>query len=302
MNTTQILSPPAFSASSSITSSGNLARWHRIAASSLALVAASMFGFTARAQAQVPPPLPLVEFGLQAQSTFASSAGLISSGAFSASGGTTGNGPVVSIHGDGPRSIVTDNNMASAQALWAFEIVGPAGVVVPILISGLYSASASSGESAIASGGVALGQDRFRLTRILSFRCQSGDESGCDSANGNRPHAFQLASGANSNALTFLQIVVGGVVQPLPGMLGQFDAYVDPIITIDPSFARLGEFTLFVSPDAYGNVGAVPEPQTHALLLAGLVLLAATARRGGRRPGWKPIGRRRGDQPVQRAD
>ena len=290
MNTTQTLSALAASPPAS---NRNIARWHRFAASGLAFVAAWTVGFASPAQAQVPPPLPLVEFGLQAQSTFATGAGVISSGAFSASGGTGASGPSVGVHGDGPRSNVGNDNRASAQALWAFQIVGPAGVVVPILISGLYSASISSNNSAIANGGVALGQDRFRLTRILSVRCEFGAEEGCDSANGNRPHTFQLAAGANSNALTFLQIVVGGVVQPLPGLLGRFDAYVDPIVTIDPSFARLAEFTLYVSPDAYGNVGAVPEPQTYALLLAGLALLAATARRGGRRPGQTPIGNRR---------
>jgi len=215
----------------------------------------------------------------QAQSTFAGSAGLISNGAFSASGGTTGNGPVVSIHGDGPRSIVTNNNMASAQALWAFEIVGPAGVFVPIIISGLYSASTSPGNSAIASDGVAVGEDPFRFTRILSFRCQSLDTSGSDASNGNHSPSIALGTAARSGAETFLQIVVGGVVQPLTGALGQFDAFVDPIVTIDPLFARAGEFTLFVSPDAYGSVAAVPEPETYAMLLAGLAVMAAIARR-----------------------
>jgi hypothetical protein len=249
----------------------------------LALLAALIVGAPALGQGlpaapPMGPALPLVEFNLQAQSNFASAAGLVSSGAFAASGGTFTNGPAVAVHGDGQASNISNNNVASASALWAFQIAGPVNVVVPIIISGLYSASFSNAFGV--SGGLSMGVDRFRLDRIMTFRCLSSDSSGCDSSNGHHSQTFTLPELALSGFETFLLITVGGSVQgAAPGTLGQFDGSLDPIVMIDPSFARASEFTLFVSPDAYGPVAAVPEPETYALLLAGLAVVGAVARR-----------------------
>jgi len=124
-----------------------------------------------------------------------------------------------------------------------------------------------------------MGVDRFRMDYFMTFRCLSSDSSGCDSSNGNHSQSFTLHEMALSGYETFLQISVGGSVQgAAPGTLGQFDGMLDPIVSIDPTFARASEFTLYVSPDAYGNVATVPEPETYFLLLAGLAVVGAVAR------------------------
>lgn len=54
------------------------------------------------------------------------------------------------------------------------------------------------------------------------------------------------------------------------------DAQVEPLMT--GTATRLF-VSVSVSPHAYRNVGAVPEPQTHALLLADPAVMAGSARR-----------------------
>jgi len=232
--------------------------------------------------AHADPTLPPLTFSLQAQSARLDLAGTASSGPYFATGGGGLTGPFVSIHGEGLTSRVSIENEASAQALWSFEIVGPAGVDVPILITGLYSAAQTN--SAAASGGVALGLDRFRLAYAMTFRCVFGDDSGCDSSRGGRAQPFVLHESVVSSLPTFILIATGGTLGRSFGSPGSFSAFIDPLISIDPAFGRASEFTVSVSAGAEGGVAPVPEPQTYALMLAGLAATAALARRRARRP------------------
>jgi hypothetical protein len=227
------------------------------------------------------PVLPLTQFSLHAKSAFLDTAGLVSAGAFFAEGGTSPSGPAVEVHGVGLVSNVSADNEASAAALWAFQITGPVNVAVPVVIHGLYNASFDNAFGV--NGGLAMGVDRFRLDQVFSFRCSGGNPSGCDDPSGIHS-SFTLNTMALSGFETFLQITVGGsLFGASPTTLGTFSGGIDPIISIDPSFARASEFTLWVSPDAYGSVTAVPEPETYASLLAGLAVVAAVARRRRRR-------------------
>jgi hypothetical protein len=245
-----------------------------------ALLPFAAFALAGSAVAQIPPAPPLtpLQFSLQARSQFSGSAGLVSSGVFFAIGGGGPSGPAVGVHGVGQESNVTADNEASARALWSFEILGPVGVIVPILIGGLYSASYDGG--GLGSGGLALGEDRFRMTTVMSFRCSSSDTSGCDSAHGNHSQDFVLNQSALSGIETFISISAGGVLRGNVGDPGTFSVSLDPLITIDPSFARASEFTLFVSPGAESiAVAAVPEPGTWLMLLAGTAGMGGIARR-----------------------
>jgi len=208
----------------------------RILIPGLGLLASALIAAPSSA---APPALMLTQYSLQAQGVFGIGPGTVSSGAFAAGGSPSPTGPEVSVHGDGPSSVVTADNEASAQALWSFEIVGPANVAVPIIITGLYSADMSNAFGV--SGGIGLGQDRFRLDRIFTFRCIAGDASGCNSSRGGLSQDFRLNEAALSGAETFMQISVGGTVKgALSGTTGTFNAFIDPLISIDPAFARAG--------------------------------------------------------------
>ena len=89
------------------------------------------------------------------------------------------------------------------------------------------------------------------------------------------------------NAVNTIQMLASGNLGNASGMIGapflyrteeafntwQMSGYVDPVITIDPSYA--GRFSLVQSPIP---MVPVPEASTWALLLAGLGLLAGLAR------------------------
>ncbi len=251
----------------------------RVFASGLALAAACVASSSVLAQGVPPagPGLPLTEFGLHAKSSFLDTAGIVSAGSFFAEGGTSPSGPAIQVHGVGLASNVSADNEASAAALWAFQIAGPVNIAVPVVIHGLYNASFDNAFGV--NGGLAMGVDRFRLDQVFSFRCSGGNTSGCDDPSGIHS-SFTLHTMALSGFETFLQITVGGSLFGASSTtLGTFTGGIDPIISIDPSFARASEFSLFVSPDAYDGAAAVPEPETYAMLLAGLAVVGAGARR-----------------------
>jgi hypothetical protein len=57
----------------------------------------------------------------------------------------------------------------------------------------------------------------------------------------------------------------------------QIFGYVDPVITIDPTFAS--QYTLSISAIPFAAPSAVPEPASFALMGAGLLLLLGVAGR-----------------------
>ena len=60
---------------------------------------------------------------------------------------------------------------------------------------------------------------------------------------------------------------------------GTFQAMIDPFIEIDPTFNISGQYSLAFSPGVGNSIAPVPEPDAYAMLLAGLGLLGAVARR-----------------------
>ncbi len=58
-----------------------------------------------------------------------------------------------------------------------------------------------------------------------------------------------------------------------------FEAMIDPYIEIDPAFNIGGEYSLAFSPGVGNSIGPVPEPETYAMMVAGLGLLSLVAGR-----------------------
>lgn len=69
-----------------------------------------------------------------------------------------------------------------------------------------------------------------------------------------------------------------------PGALlaGSFRAFADPILTISSSFAFRDLYAIEFSPNMVA-AAPIPEPETYAMMLAGLGLLAFANRRRAKR-------------------
>ena len=71
---------------------------------------------------------------------------------------------------------------------------------------------------------------------------------------------------------------VGAVTSGISGGTASFSVQVDPVFTIDPTLADASSYS-FVFSNGIGNVSAVPEPSTWALMLLGFVGVGAMAYR-----------------------
>jgi hypothetical protein len=158
------------------------------------------------------------------------------------------------------------NGSASAAVTYYFEVSGvPIGTVVPIVISGDWAASAFG--TGIATGQVTTGLDlpHGDFTRDLVFACS--EHAPCS---GEPYHIHEQVLAGYEWTLLFS-------ASGAAGALGTFQSQVDPVITVDPSFA--GATTIALSPNLVGITTAAPEPGTAALMLGGLLLVARRLRR-----------------------
>lgn len=116
------------------------------------------------------------------------------------------------------------------------------------------------------------------IVEISSFTGQVKSGSTTGFGNFTEDLDFRVTPG-KSNAI-YLQAtfeIVGPSVNPRYGMQWHdFDAFIDPIITIDPAYAD--RYTLEVSYIPYVPL-PVPEPESYLLLLAGLGVILVASRR-----------------------
>lgn len=163
------------------------------------------------------------------------------------------------------------NGTSSAAIKYFFEVIGgTSGTIVPILISGAWDAVVFG--TAVAAGQVTTGLDLIRnFTRDLVFTCHEADA--CTGG------TFLIHEQVLADFEWTILISAAGAA----GTSGSYFTFIDPVITIDPSFAQASDFSLIVSSDVSQGVGGdtttVPEPSTLALLGGGFTALIARRRR-----------------------
>jgi hypothetical protein len=209
------------------------------------------------------------QYNIQAGTQFIGTAGSVSD-----SGGVATGDPVgPRVEADGATFPGPDSRYGTSSAVikYFFEVTGGTSAIVPILISGAWDANVSG--TAVAAGQLTTGLDLTHglFTRDLVFTCHEADA--CTGAN------FTIHEQVVSGEEWTILISAGGVA----GTSGNYHAFVDPVITIDPSFAQASDYSLIFSADVSPGVGgpaSVPEPGTLALIGGGLTMLIARRRRG----------------------
>ena len=162
-----------------------------------------------------------------------------------------------------------------------FRVSGPSGVSVPIIInaSGNVAADTSNQDAQVyALGYVAVGLKNE--TPIIGAACQ-GTGSSCGSWN-NAPSFsvsanYTVDSNWDNNIQLYLQLT-SSWLNPSTDQLSA-SGFVDPFISIDPTFARANEFSIDFSPGIFNSVAPVPEPSTWAMMILGFVGLGYMAYR-----------------------
>jgi hypothetical protein len=166
-----------------------------------------------------------------------------------ANGTTSGGAGVANASGDG-------------DAVVYFEIEGPAGILVPLIITADGTTSAT-------------GVEASSLIQVYfgggSFLACSGTGPSAESC-GSEPASFSGSQSFNleSDELSDYEVIVAG--SSTEGT-GSFSAALDPTVEINPSFADASEFSLVFSPNV-----SVPEPS--ALTLGSLGLLGMLGLKG----------------------
>ncbi len=159
--------------------------------------------------------------------------------------------PVLSAAGSGCTSVL------QAILSYSFEIVGPTNTLVPFSVSSTAmldaNGSAQAGYS-LSVAGQLVGIDNCYFGSLAS--CGTKTTTTAMSLMSNQIYTVLMMT-ATSNFLG----------------AGAATAVLDPMLSIDPLFPLKNEFAFAFSPGiGNGQVATVPEPQTLALMLAGLVV------------------------------
>lgn len=182
----------------------------------------------------------------------------------------------------------TPGATANGNLMYYFSIIGPTQVSVPIEVTGYESLSAGSfGE--VSTAYVYLTASGGAVSN--TYTCQFG--AGCGSSfyslsntaysvtaaqNSAGSYSGYIDIQSNANAYTNSYVCNQGplgVCQPS----GTATAYIDPYITIAPSFLASNPGYSIVVSNGISNISPAPEPETYTMLLVGLGLLGFIAYR-----------------------
>ena len=211
--------------------------------------------------------------------------------------GTYGCGGVTATVAGFPTALVSvtendsagNSNSATVSLTYHYAVVGPVDfVTVPMLVNFSLGASAThppAGDSTNASESLfVIAQPGF--SPLVVKQAESGGSSGCVACIGtffSGTVAFNEPSGVDEQV--FMRVLAAG--RPSSCSIfpctGSESGFVDPFISIDPAFLLTHPGYSVIVSRGIGNaspaVGAVPEPETYALMLAGLGMLGFIRRR-----------------------
>lgn len=193
--------------------------------------------------------------------------------------------PYMSISGSASSSSLLTEARAvgSVQLSYQFEFVGPTThATIPVFVSG----TGSTGGSATGQASFSSLQSSILITGPnLSAIFQEVSGTGA-------PGSFILdqLAGLTPNSIYTVTLNVMGSADAAIGT-ASFFATVDPIFTIDPTFADADQYSIFLSPNVGNVVTSVPEPPTWAMMIVGLLGIGLFARR--RQPPVLTIGHNR---------
>jgi hypothetical protein len=166
--------------------------------------------------------------------------------------------------------------IASAGIDYYVEANGPSGTMVPIILSGGFFFETEGGGLALNGGFAQLADQSFNYSQ-----CVQGANGACP---------FSLETDILSGTPTHIGLVAEVIGGP-PTQNGAPDATdslkLDPIVTIDHSFASANQFTLVFSPGVGNQATDAPEPRSLILTAAGIILMLMLARYRGVGP-WRP--------------
>lgn len=192
-------------------------------------------------------------------------------------------GPLPSISGSNsagtPTSHSTTNSLLEVFLQYGFQIHGPSiYVLVPVIISGVYQMDSSGTDYYHGRANVSLsvnGGTGFGFNKYCFDVCSDG---------GTFAGLVSVYADREITIYEYLSLTAqswwsnGGIREGAASA----SAYLDPYISIDPTWARTNPgYSVTVTP-GFGNeapTNSVPEPETYTLLLSGLVLMGAIDRR-----------------------
>lgn len=182
------------------------------------------------------------------------------------------------------KTTVSGDGSARGYVRYSWQLDGPAGVSVPVIVSGHLDVSSAAPNDGQANATASLLWNSGLFTDTAYLEIDRGGFN--NSAPTHADPTFRELVTTGSGGLIILDTTVGA-------RKGSGIAFADPVFSIDPAFASvdpgyLSHYSFSFSPgignssDASGSGGittAVPEPASWALLLGGVAAIGTLTRR-----------------------